>query len=1177
MYIKTCGLEHENNREVNVMSKETRTPPQGVIAFHTIEQYRNHINQREGKFLARQEIGLSIVKKSSYGNEEYYSTAAVDNWIKFSKAPDNLSADQLSKGLTAVFAERFMNENDKDYIKASLAFAKDLHRWLNENGYPLESNGLSRYLHDNAIKTQDGKTTEAVGRKVYICDFVYDFCDVVIRRTKCIVKGIPFQEDSQSSARGFLSIDVLRDICRCVPASSLPGYGKSCELRDLYVPTRLCTPKVVDRTFCQLPEVIRELDTVSLDEAIENSKSMFLLGKSGSGKTIALHSVAMRKCEKDKQDAEAFPMIPKLRDKHIFVMQCGDINDSFSGIPEKRRFERYIEESIRRIRYTGEDGQVSGVEPDPYECHRYYKNVMQDAEAGKLLLLIDGLDHLNCEVSSRGGDNARKLFFDALKGFIDAHPGVQYILTAAPDTYCGDKSLYEYSREMSAQVYMLAPFSDDDVVLFCRKWSKLTGRTDEFAETSARTINTSELRGLLELPMLLSCFLSTVSADRTNISMSELMLISATVDIATRNFIAVEHDEPVDGLERQGSRLIYKYDVKIPLAYIALSMTKHNYEKIPLYRSRRGEYLCSAEDILFPKGVLNGIAPAMDPYLTDQSYVRRGMLAQFFRQLSEGENKYPFINITKQYVTAEEGSVECEFLSFSSPIFQNYFCSYAIGKGCRTESVKELIAGDKGLASFCRFTEPRDESKFRRRVRIIADAAIISRIGAAEYVDVLVELASSTYVYRRRYRELAVFTLVRILGRSPILPEEKWKEAVDAALEYSLYHEQLDDIRRILRSAPRKQTFFNHIYTRFYNSVLNQYPIPSFNWLMGYIALNWMPLTQSLASLQANYDQFHSDEIFEEISHRLESGVPVDNNINVLCERINEAIYGKVEAPLLMMLVSAFCSHFWMAARDTVIAESLHRQRMSRIGTCDSNDAVSASDTISEEQVKLLLSLLSYIGDSHADTQRLVNQVCYSLVHCRAIQKNGKLQVVAPMDNLSVLLHDNYLENIVSADYHGRLAKRKNGHNCLCGGVRAMTVIDITRSDYGRCADDARRQLYHEIWLKNGGVDNNGVQQGFSHDEDERGDNTRKLMLIFKLCYLSGAYGDTDADAIMPIKQLLMLKYPEIPGCDTFHPESPEYDSIYSVCFGNPARIGLEYDLEDDFGVALRRLYDEYR
>lgn len=1074
------------------------------------------ILKQNGYFDSWLENGKKEVTDAIIAERLDVDKSKISRWINFEVDPSNRSSDSDLYSIVdwlIVPIKKACNGFSVEDEKTKELFKILFHIMCQEED-SLETPS-DRYYRDvnhilSGMDTESSKIEETV-RKILE--------DAIFRRRNKIDK----KANSQRGYSTDVDIDTLAEICGYIPESSFLGQKSRCHLEEIYVPTKLCQANNDGERFTT--SVIGS--ECGLEKVLRNKRS-FILGASGTGKTIALQAIAIGRCQRKnkKYGNNILLESTELDNNRIFLMRCSDIKWTHDC------FDEYIKDSIISLKYSETKKATNNIE---------LEKILKYAESG-MILLVDGIEKIATSAE-------RESFLNCLNEFLNIYPRTRLVLTALPNVWCGSKSIVDFCDEMEAIPYLIQPFSENDVCEYCQKWSRVFGSKDYIAKKTAEMVSRDKnLKRLLGSPLLLSYFLATIAPEKNAIFSSELMLISAMVDVATREFIA-------DNIKQYQ---IIKYDIKAPLGVLALYMCLHNLTEIPLsVQGSNNLNSLSVEEVYREPAILQ----ALDLYLSDQSSIRRKSPSEFLRRIKA----YPFISIESRLVSEGGNLNPCDFLSFSSPVFQEYFASYAIGKGCLIG-----INTNKGITTFdtvveftkswvnctCQINNRNNDVSIDKFIKIIADAAIISRPYACNFIDGLIPFAADLSISCRTMREFAVRCLLRILANGANLSTSKWIEATDHALRYCLYHQQLDDLELIIKSSPRRELFVKHIYNSFCDSVDRGDPWPSYEWCIGYILFNWYDLSER--SCDSGVSVFHEKESDSDFCKKILKRINSKPRPNNICE-LEKTIYDNrclvdsnnntdTLSSTAIAMVASLCSAIWIIARNTRIAELFDEKTDAYTGVENS--------VISKSTIELLFKLMK-----HRD-QRVANQVCFSIVHCCTIKSSGQNITVSEVLDRNRIKGEGI--SAIYADYDGRQSE-KDGMHALCGGVRYFTIAYIEKVDYGIWgADEPVSEFYFSLWNRYGGCTSAEL---ISIPKDK--DYQRSLMLLFKICFLVGAWKGAEGDdfdprsAITPIKQLFKIKYPNY---DVLSDAAPNTQTGMN-------QIGLSYDREEEFFQNLRDLY----
>ena len=1006
----------------------------------------------------------------------------------------------------------------------------------------------------------------------FIRNNLFDVFSYVIRTRNNNCTNVKVAASVTPNPERLFDLEVLRELCGYIPDTSVLRARNNVPLDKLYVETRLCEAVGKNTEFVNSNEdktcgtfLLSQL----LNDVLPKKKRILLLGEPGYGKTIALNAIAMSRYQQKSPNHKGDFLLGESRtisENHVFLMKCRDFEWSH------RYFEDYVKDSFA--------GSSSLSSKDGFEATEATKAMLSRVDKGRgLVLLVDGLERISTP-------SHRKDFLQTLSIYMDEHPNVMAVVTATPDVWCGDCSIVSCNEEhLKAEPYMICHFNDEDRKAYCSKWDKLfnteganrRSSDTRYSHIAAVTDHNANLKKSLSSPLVFSYFLSIMAPEREKVFTSELLLISTMVDVATRSFIASKY--PEIKINNEGDRKLTKYNIKAPIGVIAMYMNLANERTLPLRRIDRTENdPLSVEELLSSPAALN----ALDLHLSDRSFIRAGKVEDFIELIET----YPFVRIERRRYNNTERFVERRRFRFTSSVFRYYFASYAIAKGCHTfalsdENGKKAISDccgkeedrtaesdidsflEKWCSTLCATATADYDDLMNRSIKMIADAAVLSRADAGMYVDSLARMAKDTSVGNRKRREIAVRCLLAVLSSEPSLRTGKWEKAIDHALRHCLYHHQLDDIKTIIQSAPRRELFLTYIYEEFCRSVKEDKAWPAFEWAMGHICSNWLDFNE-VDKERFGIDEEYAKEFVRMVMSRVNETQPV-NSLDALSDKILREVTEKESASHKratgygLALVASLCSRIWYFAKDTPVSELRYFGK--------TGDPAVANEVINNTILSRICQLID-----HSD-QRVANQACFSIVHCRTMSEKTYLnekEVRRIMVNCDYdKLFNAHVRSAIRADYDDCEDTNNVSDHALCGWLRYFTMFRLTKEHYGQ--ESSFRISYANKLKKLGVMDENG----WSSDDSLNDDDRRKLMLLFRICFLCAAWEKSDcrdeydpANALPAMKQLVSFRYPDA---------DPEQLLAHGVeqYTGSVVPLGLTYDYEERFFENMAQLYQE--
>lgn len=382
-------------------------------------------------------------------------------------------------------------------------------------------------------------------------------------------------------------------------------------LENIFVPLSFICEKKHERS------TDSNLDRVSISDVLSNSTRTAILARPGGGKSTLIRRVALayayserkRKVDDNLPDHDWFP---------IYV-RCRDLGNDAT---------RSIQEIISAIVYRAEIRQHEST----------FKSLVEDElQAGRVLLLIDGLDEISVE-------QHRIIFVNQLRTFIATYPSVRLVITSREP---GFRSVAGVMASYCDQ-YTIADLNAQQIRDLSLKWHEAILNNTDQAKTDSEKVcriilNDQRILTLAKNPLLLTTLLFVkrwvgyLPTKRCQLYAEMIKLLLVTWNAAAYHRLDLDETEP-------------------QLAYVAYQMTKSGQAKIT--RDKLEQYIIAARRALPDILGYTSITPAK---FIDQVEERSSLLIQ--QGLEENDRgtlvpSYEFSHLSFQEYLAAKAVVE---------------------------------------------------------------------------------------------------------------------------------------------------------------------------------------------------------------------------------------------------------------------------------------------------------------------------------------------------------------------------------------------------------------------------------------------------------------------------------------------------------------------------------------
>ncbi|MBB3560147.1 hypothetical protein FHX06_001458 [Rhizobium sp. BK512] len=215
-------------------------------------------------------------------------------------------------------------------------------------------------------------------------------------------------------------------------------------------------------------------------EIFTNQQRIALLALPGGGKTLLLKRLAVAYADENRR-TNSNDFLPDL-DIYPVLIRCREWREHIARpIP-------FILKNISNI--TGQSG-----------LDNFYEALLPLLKAGKVVLLVDGLDEIH-------SDADRATFAENLEKFLDDFKKIRLVVTSREAGF----GLVAPTVARFCDRWRLAPLDDVTISSLCVHWHKLMAgesveAADDAAEVSERLLQNPALRRLAENPLLLTMLL----------------------------------------------------------------------------------------------------------------------------------------------------------------------------------------------------------------------------------------------------------------------------------------------------------------------------------------------------------------------------------------------------------------------------------------------------------------------------------------------------------------------------------------------------------------------------------------------------------------------------------------------------------------------------------------------
>lgn len=309
------------------------------------------------------------------------------------------------------------------------------------------------------------------------------FCDLeyaALSESGNDVAGI--KEEAKAEYFSYLEREFGGITLEGLPADQEVG-SKTIRLESIYVPLHLTpVPKQELQIAAEKDSAQEESSSGSsrraVTEVLEEHRHLAILAAPGGGKTTLLKRLAVAYASADRRGEVADELPPE--DWFPLFIRCRQLGE---------HVRRPITDLIKTLPKYAERSDLI----DPFSIA-----ALEALKAGKVLLLIDGLD----EISDPGD---RSAFAAQLRTFIGTYPAARVVVTSR------EAGFRAVSGAMSSAcaLYRIADLSTADIYTLCRAWQHevVGGSTVDANKIAQSIVNKPRVRDLAINPLLLTTLL----------------------------------------------------------------------------------------------------------------------------------------------------------------------------------------------------------------------------------------------------------------------------------------------------------------------------------------------------------------------------------------------------------------------------------------------------------------------------------------------------------------------------------------------------------------------------------------------------------------------------------------------------------------------------------------------
>ena len=883
--------------------------------------------------------------------------------------------------------------------------------------------------------------------------------------------------------------EILRRLCSCVPAVSFFGQHGSVSIDSMFVPPRF-------KNNAGLQDVV---DSIYPSDSTQGKQGCIIIGKPGSGRTTALNTIVMNHiCKKSGADCSWSGFEDKIpEDAIVFVMRVHEV-----AAVQENDFNRYIRASITANEPSTSDSEIFRTSSLHFSdaIKNYYNNKKP------LLFIIDGLEEFVSD-NNKSAEEKRYIFLNSLCNFCNDHPNVKFIISSTPSAVVSLENIPEFN--------LCAP-SDADINAFCKRWIKLfpsdyNNLKNPAIELSKAIIKNAALRSTIDSPQMIMFFLTAAKTDGINTQYySQLHMMRVIASTCLHTLIS-KHS-------------IDRYDFLIPLSFLALKCCEMNLNGLPIYDANP-----SVESILTD----SNNHKLMSAYLTDDSE----LLSYKIKKIDS------FIKVAKDFPLIIVSDGENARLDFTTPTWCAFYASYALAQELIAEPLSQYI--DKKMEELsCDYSIKVNDEYIKMWISVLARTAKLSRRRAEDIVAVLEKYASDFTPKKRKGREIAIYTLLKILRNRAFISDELRKDSIFVSLSYYFYFNQIDDFVSLITSSCYRKSIVNYMFNEFMGSITSTpaEPIPLFLWVIGYMMFKFTDLSAWNGDIKSA-----ETKILLNIESKKDFSL---TNANNAINRLDDFDKFSISSKILYTLACA--SFIW---------QTYGLQSKKNIGQLKFTNNIDSTLSFNINQYQAF-----FINILSNDDFRLSNIAGFALTHLTTAQIDGTyndniIENLSAVEKLKQILRSDYMARQAFDSYNNAPNQKHKNTQTFCGALRLLTTLSPKVEQYGLCCDiDYNINSYYKnIWNYYSEI----VDEGKSSTVTDNA--KRYLMLCFKLCFLVGAFDENVSSCVKPIEKLWNLKYPESPIADyLFESDNlPDSDIV----------LGLDYDNENEFFQYILSLY----
>ncbi len=374
--------------------------------------------------------------------------------------PTPVSADELNEILGRVIKKEKLADTDIRFLQNWLKGGRQVRA---QSGKYVVNLSQGQDIHIGTRKYQGANA-----------EFIREITRTILKEFQGIIPS-GGQQELSNAERKHVSVDSLvQELRQGIQVYIQEQCGKMkvldmeqpIDLGDIYIKVNVLE-KLTSHQRLEIEDLLKDFDSKRFGrvreaqvpgfKAVERYSKLMIFGKPGAGKTTFLKHLAMQSCFGDFL-GDHLPFFITLKD--------------FTETPGQPDLFNYIGQIITQI-------YVRNI-----EVIESFSKILQE---GKALLLLDGLDEVRKEDSSRILRN--------IKDFVTRYPTNHYVITCRI-------AAQEYNFEPFTEVEV-ADFDDNQIKLFAERWFKSTNAT-KAEDFTVKVKESQSIRELAANPLLLT-------------------------------------------------------------------------------------------------------------------------------------------------------------------------------------------------------------------------------------------------------------------------------------------------------------------------------------------------------------------------------------------------------------------------------------------------------------------------------------------------------------------------------------------------------------------------------------------------------------------------------------------------------------------------------------------------